>query len=170
MSLNKQFVELLEQLYTIKSKDGNFFRAKAYEKAKDAIIKFNKPITSIDDVKQIPNVGKSIIQKFEEFLKNGKARILFKTNIKNRLLETNILLNKRDVSPNSSQPEFIWGYKYVDNKEIKYIRCASKSDETHIFPHRTPWMTKTWLRPKPKRLWGDQLTRSIRSGMCTFIQ
>ena len=78
MSLNKQFVELLEQLYTIKSKDGNFFRAKAYEKAKDAIIKFNKPITSIDDVKQIPNVGKSIIQKFEEFLKNGSLSIIEK--------------------------------------------------------------------------------------------
>ena len=78
MSLNKQFVELLEQLYTIKSKDGNFFRAKAYEKAKDAIIKFNKPITSIDDVKQIPNVGKSIIQKFEEFLKNGSVSIIEK--------------------------------------------------------------------------------------------
>ena len=78
MSLNKQFVELLEQLYTVKSKDGNFFRAKAYEKAKDAIIKFNKPITSIDDVKQIPNVGKSIIQKFEEFLKNGSVSIIEK--------------------------------------------------------------------------------------------
>lgn len=78
MSLNKQFVELLEQLYTIKSKDGNFFRAKAYEKARDAIIKFNKPITSIADVKQIPNVGKSIIQKFEEFLKNGSLSIIEK--------------------------------------------------------------------------------------------
>ena len=78
MTLNKNFIELLTQLQTIKSKDGNFFRAKAYEKAKDAIITYNKPITSIDDIREIPNIGKAVIEKFEEFLKNGSISIINK--------------------------------------------------------------------------------------------
>ena len=32
MSLNKQLIDLLNQIHSIKVKDGNFFRAKPYEK------------------------------------------------------------------------------------------------------------------------------------------
>ena len=55
---------------------------------------------------------------------------IFETEIKNRLLETNILLYKRDINPNSEDPDFIWGYKYVHNKQLKYI----KYQETEFIP------------------------------------
>ena len=77
MTLNKNFIELLTQIQTIKSKDGNFFRAKAYEKAKDAIITYNKPITSIDDIREIPNIGKAIdaiIELREIYFETNKVK------------------------------------------------------------------------------------------------
>mgnify|MGYP001199343456 CR=1 FL=1 len=78
MSLNKQLIELLSQIHTIKVKDGNHFRAKPYEKAKDSLILYNKPITNINDIQNLPGISKNIFTKFQEFVKNGSLSILEK--------------------------------------------------------------------------------------------
>jgi len=78
MSLNKQLIDLLSQIHTIKVKDGNFFRAKPYEKAKDAIILHNKPINNINEIQNLPGISKNIFTKFQEFIKNGSLSIIEK--------------------------------------------------------------------------------------------
>ena len=76
MSLNKQLIDLLTKIHTIKVKDGNIFRAKPYEKAKDAIILYNKPINNINEIENLPSISKNIFEKFQEFIKNGSVSIL----------------------------------------------------------------------------------------------
>ena len=78
MSLNKQLIDLLSQIHTIKVKDGNHFRARPYEKAKDSIILYNKPINNINEIENLPNISKNIFGKFQEFIKNGSISILEK--------------------------------------------------------------------------------------------
>ena len=78
MSLNKQLIDLLNQIHSIKVKDGNFFRAKPYEKAKDSIILYNKPINNINEIENLPGISKNIFGKFQEFIKNGSLSILEK--------------------------------------------------------------------------------------------
>ena len=72
---------------------------------------------------------------------------LFETGIKNRLLQTNILLNKRDINPNSSEPESIWGYKYVENKNLKYVKYSNME-----FVHASKEEIKTILKTLQRKI------------------
>jgi NAD-dependent DNA ligase len=59
------------------SKQGEPFKAKAYNSAKEAIDKFpGQSIVSILQLKDVPNIGKSCLQVIDEFLKTGKVQIL----------------------------------------------------------------------------------------------
>ncbi len=58
------------------SKQGEPFKAKAYNSAKEAIDKFSPKIISILQLKDVPNIGKSCLQVIDEFLKTGKIKVL----------------------------------------------------------------------------------------------
>ena len=70
--LNKALVDILDELKGMKDKKGEPFKSRAYLKAQQSIINCNKDIYSIDDIKNLPNIGKSIIEKLEEFINTGK--------------------------------------------------------------------------------------------------
>ena len=69
---NQEFIEKLNELAQLMKQLGENFRARAYEKASDSIIKFDKPIHSVDDIKHLPNVGKTIIKKLSEYVETEK--------------------------------------------------------------------------------------------------
>ena len=75
-SSNQQISIILDQLSNMMSKQGEPFRAKAYNTAKEAIDKFPPKIISILQLKDVPNIGKSCLQVIDEFLKTGKVQIL----------------------------------------------------------------------------------------------
>ena len=75
---NQEFIEKLNELAQLMKQLGENFRARAYEKASDSIIKFDKPIHSVDDIKHLPNVGKTIIKKLSEYVETGKISKLEK--------------------------------------------------------------------------------------------
>ena len=118
MSLNKQLIELLTKIHTIKVKDGNFFRAKPYEKAKDAIILYNKPINNINEIENLPSISKNIFGKFQEFIKNGSVSILEKA--KNNPLY--ILQDVYGIGPKKA-------LELVKNHNIKSIEMLRKNQD-----------------------------------------
>jgi NAD-dependent DNA ligase len=73
---NEEFINLLDKLSEIMMKHGEPFRAKAYQKAQDSILKHKGEITSVYQLLGFPGIGSTIMEKFEEYVKTGTLRIL----------------------------------------------------------------------------------------------
>jgi len=55
--LNEKFIDLMEQLSDIMLKQGEPFRARAYQKAQESIMSFHDDILSPDQLKGLPGIG-----------------------------------------------------------------------------------------------------------------
>ena len=66
------FIEILKQLefYNRKYEKQNF-KAKIYREAIENIKNFNDKITSSQDIKDLPGIGKAITEKLDEFIKSN---------------------------------------------------------------------------------------------------
>ena len=78
MTYNEDFIKLLDQLETIMSKKGEHFRARAYAKAREAIIVYNKPITDVKQLKGVRGIGSTILTKFQTYVDTGTLSVIEK--------------------------------------------------------------------------------------------
>ena len=74
--LNEKFIDLMEQLANIMLKQGEPFRARAYQKAQETIMAYPTDILSPDDLKGKPNIGPTIMEKLNEYVQTGTLRVL----------------------------------------------------------------------------------------------
>jgi len=74
--LNEKFIDLMEKLADIMLKQGEPFRARAYQKAQETIMSNLNDITSPDDLKGKPNIGPTIMEKLNEYYQTGTLSIL----------------------------------------------------------------------------------------------
>lgn len=74
--LNEKFIELMEKLADIMLKQGEPFRARAYQKAQETIMAFPSDILSPNDLKGKPGIGETIMEKLNEYVQTGTLRIL----------------------------------------------------------------------------------------------
>jgi NAD-dependent DNA ligase/DNA polymerase/3'-5' exonuclease PolX len=74
--LNEQFIELMEKLADIMLKQGEPFRARAYQKAQETIMAYPDDILSPNDLKGKPGIGDTIMEKLNEYVQTGTLRIL----------------------------------------------------------------------------------------------
>lgn len=74
--LNEKFIELMEQLADIMLKQGEPFRARAYQKAQETIMSYPEDILKPIDLKGKPNIGPTIMEKLDEYVKTGTLKIL----------------------------------------------------------------------------------------------
>jgi NAD-dependent DNA ligase len=74
--LNEQFIDLMEKLSGIMLKQGEPFRARAYQKAQETIMQYNGDITSPAQLKGKPGIGDTIMEKLNEYVKTGTLRVL----------------------------------------------------------------------------------------------
>ena len=75
---NEKFIDLMEQLNTIMLKQGEPFRARAYQKAQETIMGYKGDITNVNQLKGLPNIGPTIMEKLNEFVETGTLRVLEK--------------------------------------------------------------------------------------------
>lgn len=96
---NNDFINLMDQLYTIMSNHGEPFRARAYKKAQETIMAFPENITSTKQLEGKPNIGPTIMEKLNEYVETGTLRVLEreKTN------PINILSDIYGVGPKKAQ-------------------------------------------------------------------
>ena len=87
--LNEQFIDLMEKLADIMLKQGEPFRARAYQKAQETIMSYPSDILSPEDLKGKPGIGPTIIEKLNEYVSTGTLKVLEreKTNPVNILAE-----------------------------------------------------------------------------------
>lgn len=75
--LNEDFIHILEQISSLLSKRGDIFRAKAYQKAIESIMNINhQNITSVDQIENLPGIGKTIYEKLQEFSETGMVEFI----------------------------------------------------------------------------------------------
>ena len=74
--LNERFIDIMEQLANIMLKQGEPFRARAYQKAQETIMAYPTDILSPDDLKGKPNIGPTIMEKLNEYVQTGTLRVL----------------------------------------------------------------------------------------------
>jgi NAD-dependent DNA ligase len=77
--LNEKFIDLLDKLSGFLLKQGEPFRARAYQKAQETIMIISLDITS-DNYKTVlsdkPGIGPTIMQKFQEYVETGTLELL----------------------------------------------------------------------------------------------
>ena len=122
---NEPFIELLDKLYEIMVKRGEPFRAKAYQKAQEALIMYPDDITSVEQIKDVNGIGKSIMEKFDEYLETGTLQIIEaeKTN------PLSILANVYGIGPKKAQELVDAGITTIADlreKQDKFLNATQK--------------------------------------------
>ena len=74
--LNEKFIELMEKLADIMLKQGEAFRARAYQKAQETIMAYPGDIMSPNDLKGKPGIGPTIMEKLNEYVETGTLKVL----------------------------------------------------------------------------------------------
>ena len=73
---NEQFIELMEKLSNIMLKQGEPFRARAYQKAQETMMAYPDDITNVEQLKGKPGIGSTILEKLNEYVSTGTLKIL----------------------------------------------------------------------------------------------
>jgi len=156
--LNESFIDVLGELHTIMMGQGEPFRARAYQKAQESIMTYEKDITDPKQVQDLPGIGKTIMSKLEEYANTGTLRVLERErgNPLNKLtkiygvgpkkgkelIEQGVLsledLREKQHLLNDTQ---IIGLKYYDDIEARIPRDEIdeyKEELSSIFKDSTP--------------------------------
>ncbi len=112
---NEEFIELMEKLNNIMLKQGEPFRARAYQKAQETIMAYQNDIVNPNQLKDLPGIGSTIMDKLNEYVKTGTLRVLEreKTN------PINILGDIYGVGPKKAQELVNAGIKTIDELRLR---------------------------------------------------
>lgn len=112
---NEEFIELMEKLSDIMLKQGEPFRARAYQKAQETIMTYPDDIYDPNQLKGLPGIGSTIMDKLNEYVQTGTLRVLEreKTN------PINILGEIYGVGPKKAQELVNAGVKNIDELRVR---------------------------------------------------
>jgi DNA ligase (NAD+) len=107
---NEDFIDILDKLSNIMLKQGEPFRARAYQKAQETIMSYPKDITNPSQLKGLPGIGETIMEKFNEYVQTGTLAVLEreKTN------PINILTDVYGIGPKKAKELVDKGIKTID--------------------------------------------------------
>ena len=97
--LNEKFIELMEQLADIMLKQGEPFRARAYQKAQETIMAFPSDILSTDQLKGQPGIGSTIMEKLNEYVETGTLKVIEREKVN----PVNILADVYGIGPKKAK-------------------------------------------------------------------
>ena len=75
---NDEFISVLGELENLMIRKGEPFRARAYSKAADSIMKYPEDITDPKQIEGLPGIGKTIMTKLNEYVKTGTLKAIEK--------------------------------------------------------------------------------------------
>ena len=128
---NEDFIELMEKLSNIMLKQGEPFRARAYQKAQETIMTYQNDITSPDQLKGLPGIGSTIMEKLKEYVETGTLRVLEreKTN------PINILGEIYGIGPKKAQELVNVGVKNIDDLKSRQNDLLNDVQKTGLKYH-----------------------------------
>ena len=83
-------ITILGEFSSLMKQKGDMIRSRSYQKAQESLMKHNEPITKVDQLKKVSNIGEAIYKKMDEYLKTGKIDSLERLRNDPRLVFTNI--------------------------------------------------------------------------------
>jgi NAD-dependent DNA ligase len=107
---NEEFIELMEKLNNIMLKQGEPFRARAYQKAQETIMSYPENIYTTSQLQGKPGIGSTIMDKLDEYVKTGTLRVLEKEKTN----PINILGDIYGVGPKKSKELVDAGITTID--------------------------------------------------------
>ena len=115
---NQDFIDILEKLNNIMMKQGEPFRARAYQKAQETIMAYPSDITDPSQLKGLPGIGDTIMEKLNEYVQTGTLAVLEreKTN------PINILADVYGIGPKKAK-------ELVDNGITTIEQLRARQDE-----------------------------------------
>ena len=107
---NQEFIDILDKLSAIMVKQGEPFRARAYQKAQETIMSYPRDITDPAQLKGLPGIGDTIMEKFNEYVQTGTLKVLEreKTN------PLNILADVYGIGPKKAKELVDKGITTID--------------------------------------------------------
>lgn len=117
--LNEKFIDLMDTLSNIMLKQGEPFRARAYQKAQESIMQYPGDITSPEQLKGKPGIGETIMEKLNEYVNTGTLKVIEreKTN------PVNILGEVYGIGPKKAK-------ELVDSNGITTIEQLREKQDT----------------------------------------
>ena len=115
---NQDFIDILDKLNNIMMKQGEPFRARAYQKAQETIMAYPSDITDPSQLKGLPGIGDTIMEKLNEYVQTGTLAVLEreKTN------PINILADVYGIGPKKAK-------ELVDNGITTIQQLRARQDE-----------------------------------------
>ena len=107
---NEEFIELMDKLNNIMLKQGEPFRARAYQKAQETIMSYPEDIYTTSQLQGKPGIGSTIMDKLDEYVKTGTLRVLEKEKTN----PINILGDIYGVGPKKSKELVDAGITTID--------------------------------------------------------
>jgi len=126
--LNETFIDLMEQLSSIMLKQGEPFRARAYQKAQETIMAYQDDILSPDDLKGKPNIGSTIIEKLNEYNSTGTLKVLERE--KNNPI--NILSEVYGIGPKKAKELVDKGITSIDELQKKQDEVLNETQKVGL--------------------------------------
>jgi DNA ligase (NAD+) len=121
--LNESFIQLLDELREVMAKKGEHFRAKAYQKAHEALICLDEDIDkdNFTELKTVSGIGPAIIEKFDEFVKTGTLQILEKEKAN----PVNILSDVYGIGPKKADELVRQGITTISELRKRQTECLN---------------------------------------------
>jgi len=128
---NEQFIELMEKLSDIMHKQGEPFRARAYQKAQETIMNYQDSINDPEQLKGLPGIGPTIMEKLKEFVETGTLKILEreKTN------PINILGEIYGIGPKKAEELVKAGIKTIDDLVLRQDELLNDTQKVGLKYH-----------------------------------
>merc|ERR1711998_28805 len=109
----RNFIDILNKLEDIMTRKGEHIKARAYKKGQESLMEINEELTSTEQLKNKPGIGKSIIEKFQEYMETGTLSVLEKEKAN----PVNILTNVYGIGPKKAEDLVKQGITSIEDLE-----------------------------------------------------
>ena len=121
---NEEFIEVLGELAGILQRQGEPFKARAYQRGQETIMTHEGDITKPEQLKGLPGVGDAIYKKLKEYMETGKIAVLERE----RNNPINVLTNIYGVGPKKAQELINAGFDTIEK-----IQALSPEEVNKMF-------------------------------------
>ena len=111
---NEDFIKQMKELDYYLSLRGEVFRARAYKRAMETIMAIPEDITSVEQLKGKKGIGKTILEKFKEYVETGKIAALEKEKSNPTVAFSNVY----GIGPKKAR-ELVDTHKVVTIEELR---------------------------------------------------
>ena len=129
--LNEQLIDMFDKLASILQKQGEPFKARAYQKAQETIMLSKEDITKdnfLTMLKGKPGIGEAIIKKIQEFAETGTLRLLEREKEN----PVNILTDVYGIGPKKAKDLIAEGITNIDQLKAKKDKVLNSVQKTGL--------------------------------------